>query len=394
MLFSKSTNKKIKGATIAQAIFLMLAPMLIGLFLSFQIQGVSCRSRVFSFVQIGDTQWANETQLESIVNFVVGNKTVLDIQYVVHMGDIVNDYDDETDWETKDIAFSQLTNFVPFGWLAGDQDGESQWYLGDNYYAFNVSNYPNMTSSYDQGRSTAQYFNFSSAEILFVNLEYFANVTALQWFESLYQHYDKAIVIFSTHSYLDFNGNYTKDTINPTYLDAYPRVKLVLCGHIPYALNQNVNGRHEIRFNYQRVPNYVPDLSDFIRVYTVFDDGTVDAWTYSQLRDQFLTDPANQFSFYLFSPPNPSPTPAEPTSNPSPTIPQPTTTPSPDPSPIVPEPTTTPFSNPFLNPLSTPDPTSISSSQPEPVLIITVAIFASAFTLTLCCLFYFKKRKS
>jgi hypothetical protein len=195
LLFSKSTRKKIKGATIAQAIFFMFAAMLIGLLLSFQIQDVYCRSRLFSFVQIGDTQWANEPQLQSIVDFVIGNKTVLDIQYVVHMGDIVNDYDNETDWETKNTAFSQLTNFVPFGWLAGDQEGESQWYLGDNYYAFNVSNYPNMTSSYDQGRSTAQYFNFSGTEILFVNLEYFANGTALQWFESLYQHYDEAIVI-------------------------------------------------------------------------------------------------------------------------------------------------------------------------------------------------------
>jgi hypothetical protein len=38
LLFSKSTRKKIKGATIAQAIFFMFAAMLIGLLLSFQIQ--------------------------------------------------------------------------------------------------------------------------------------------------------------------------------------------------------------------------------------------------------------------------------------------------------------------------------------------------------------------
>lgn len=342
--------------TVSSWLLLMLVIMLICFLLSFQVQKAECKSRLFSFVQVGDTQGANETQLQSIVNFVVGNKTVLNIQYVVHMGDIVEVYYNETDWDVKNVAFSQLTGVVPFGWLAGNHDGESQFYIGDDYYAFNVSNYPDMTSSYDQGRNTAQYFNFSGTEILFVNLDYFANETAFQWFVNLYQHYDKATVIFSTHSYLDLTGNYTGDTINATYLDAYPRVKLVLCGHFPYAINQQVNGRNEIRFDYQLVTGYVPDFSDFVRVYTVFDDGTVDAWTYSQLRDQFLTDSANQFSFSLFTPQTPTPLS---TTTPSPSSPSPSPNPSPTPTP-------TPTSTPAPTPTPTPTSTASSPSSPSP----------------------------
>jgi hypothetical protein len=325
-------------------------------------------------VQIGDTQGANETQLQSIIDFVIANKTALDIQYVVHMGDIVEVYYNETDWETQNAAFSQFTDVIPFGWLAGNHEGESQDYIGDNYYAFNTSNYPNMTSSYDQGRNTAQYFNYNGTQILFVNLEYFANQTALQWFENLYHHYDDATVIFSTHSYLDLTGNYTNDTINGTYLDGYPRVKLVLCGHLPYALNQQANGRTEIRFNYQVVPGYVPDRSDFMRIYTVYDDGTVDAWTYSKLRDQFLTDSSNQFSFNLFTPQCTTP---PPTTSPSPT---PTQTDMPTPSL-----SSTPPSSPTSMPTAPPTvshatvPSSTPAIQESPVTIVAlIAILAAS----------------
>jgi hypothetical protein len=330
-------------------LFFILSAMLVFSVFSVMVRDVKCRSRSFWFVEIGDTQAADETQLQSVVDFVVGNMTYFDIRYVVHMGDFVEVCGNETDWEMKSAAFSQLTGVVPFGWLVGDNDGESRGYLGANFYAFNVSNYPNMTSSYDQGRSTAQYLNFGGVEILFVNLEYFANDSALRWFENLYDNYDEATVIFSTHSYLDFFGNYTEDTLNSTYLDAFPRVKLVLCGHIVYALNREVNGRQEIRFDYQEVPGYVTDLSDFIRLYTVFDDGSVDALTYSQLRNLFLVDPSNQFSFTLFASPTPTPSPTtSPTSTPTPestTTPSPSTTPTPDstlspsssPTPAVPE---------------------------------------------------------
>ena len=333
---------------------LILVIMIVCSLLYVQVQEAECSSRLFSFVQIGDTQSANETQLQAIIDFVLENKGALDIRYVVHMGDIVEVYNNETNWKMSSAAFSQLTGFLPFGWLAGDNDGESSRYLGANYFAFNVSNYPEITSSYDQGRSTAQFFNFSGTEILFVNLEYFANETALQWFESLYLQYDKATVIFSTHSYLDFVGDYTEDTINSTYLDSYPRVKLVLCGHLVYSLHQEVNSRQEVLFNYQRVLDYFPDLSDFIRIYTVFNDGTVDASTYSKLRDTFLIDPANQFSFNLFTliatptpptttSPTPSPTPKLslfPYDSPSPTptlSPLEITTPTPAEIPDIPE---------------------------------------------------------
>jgi hypothetical protein len=338
-------------------------------------------------VQIGDTQGANETQLQSIVNLVVGNKTALGIQYVVHIGDIVEVYYNETDWEIKNAAFSQFTDVIPFGWLAGNHDGESKNYIGDNYYAFNASNYPNMTSSYDQGRSTAQYFNFSGTQILFVNLEYFANKTALQWWENLYQYYDKATVVFSTHSYLDLTGNYTNDTINSTYLDAYPRVKLVLCGHLPYALNQQVNGRNEIRFDYQLVPDYVPDLSDFVRIYTVFDDGTLDARTYSQLRDQFLKDSANQFSFNLFTPQTTTPLP---TATP-PATPIPTETPTPSLNSAPPNlPTSsTPTSAPTVSHITSPSPT--PTIQEFPLVIIALA---ALLVVSAAMLFSFRKSKN
>ena len=150
---------------------LLLVLFLVGSVLSPRVEVVEGRSRVFSFVQIGDTQFANKTQLQSVVDFIVSNKTVFGIEYVVHMGDIVEVHSNTTEWEIKNSSFSRLANVVPFGWLAGNHDGESQYYVGDDYFAFDVLSYPNMTASYDHGRSTVQHFDFGGLEVLFVNLD-------------------------------------------------------------------------------------------------------------------------------------------------------------------------------------------------------------------------------
>jgi hypothetical protein len=356
---------------------------LAGAVLSFRVENVEGRGRLFSFVQIGDTQLSNQTQLQSIVDFIVDNKTAFDIEYVVHMGDIVEVHDNKTDWELKDSAFSQLTDIVPFGWLTGNHDGDLQHYLGDDYYAFNVSNYPNMTSSFDRGRNTAHYFSFGGFEFLFVNLDYFANQSALLWFEDLYHYYDEAVVVFSTHSYLDFFGDYTQDTINATYLDAFPRVNLVLCGHIIYSFNQQVGGRQEVMFDYQGVAGFSLDLSDFIRVYSVYDDGSVDSITYSPLRNVFLTDSLNQFSFNLFAVPiqTPMPTPAV----------SPTQTPTPTPVPTVaPTPTSTP--EPSLTPTPSFTPKPESSPSQDFALEFYVIVAGVFFLAAGLVVFMIKKR--
>ena len=171
-------------------------------------------------------------------------------------------------------------------------------------------------------------------------------------------------------------------------MDAYPRVNLVLCGHIVYTFNQQKVGRQEIRFDYQRVPGYVPDLSDFIRIYSIYDDGSVDSITYSPLRDRFLTDSLNQFSFSLFTNPAQTPTP-------TPAIePSPVATPTPTPVPTV-VPTVAPSSTP--SPVPSPSSSFPPESKPllsqDTVLEFYIIVTAVLFLAIGLIVFMLKKRK-
>lgn len=158
---------------------------------------------IFSFIQITDTQYANLDQTNSITNFILTNKTQYKIEYVVHTGDIAEQWDNFSSWNIMNASFFQLNGKIMFGWLAGNHDYNNITdYEGANYFAFNPNNW-NLTSSLKEGKNTAQYLNVDGKQFLFVNIEFYASDDVWDWFKELYNRYYDATVILTTHSYLN-----------------------------------------------------------------------------------------------------------------------------------------------------------------------------------------------
>jgi hypothetical protein len=308
-------------------LFVLLIIVFIAIYLPTPAYSENQPKLLFSFIQVTDTQYANLDQTSSITDFVLANKTQYKIEYVVHTGDIAEGQFNSTSWNIMNTSFSLLNGHVAFGWLAGNHDYDNKTeYLGDDYFAFNPNNW-NLTSSLKEGRNTAQHLTFYGRNLLFVNIEFYASNDVWQWFEELYNRYYDSTVILTTHSYLNpEQGTYANDTINPTVFSEFPRVKLVLCGHRNFAYNQQIENREEIAFDRQYRNNFA-DESDYFRIYSIYSEGTVNVLTYSNLRDSFLTDPSNNFSFRLFESPaastnptaaiTPTPTPANPQDSPA-----------------------------------------------------------------------------
>ena len=82
-------------------------------------------SRDFTVIVLPDTQkysalypeiFAGQTQ------WIVENKVKENIVFISHLGDIVDGWDDDQQWQNADQALSLLDGQVPYGFLAGNHD--------------------------------------------------------------------------------------------------------------------------------------------------------------------------------------------------------------------------------------------------------------------------------
>jgi predicted phosphodiesterase len=79
----------------------------------------------FSLILLPDTQHYTSSYPEMIykqMDWIKENKTPLNIQYVVHLGDITNN-NKENAWEVADKSFKILENAgIPYSIVYGDND--------------------------------------------------------------------------------------------------------------------------------------------------------------------------------------------------------------------------------------------------------------------------------
>src|ERR1035437_2744479 len=88
----------------------------------------------FSVVLLPDTQHYSSSYPEIFykqMDWIVENKNPLNIQYVIHLGDITNN-NKEYAWEVADRSFKILeNNGIPYSIVYGDNDMKNP---GKNYY--------------------------------------------------------------------------------------------------------------------------------------------------------------------------------------------------------------------------------------------------------------------
>lgn len=287
----------------------------------------------FSIVQITDTQFLSESYpnlFNSLTSWIVNVSSALNVQMVVHTGDIVNNPANTSEWANANAAMLQLSNNgVPYCWCAGNHDfiGEQQptgnpdgvW-LGGAYSAFNVTamqTEPYWVASIYNGSSTAVQFSYGGYRFMVINIAYDANQTTLTWMQTLLKCNPADNVIVATHNFLNGLGTYgyTPSAADVAWatnfesvLDDYPNIFMVLCGHDiseGTATSRVVNGRTEIFFNRQQIDNAQGGACARIYTFNMTNptQPTVNVYTYQTYTNgsggtpMYLTDPQDQFSF-------------------------------------------------------------------------------------------------
>ncbi|SMG11493.1 S-layer homology domain-containing protein [Paenibacillus aquistagni] len=195
----------------------------------------------FSFIWMSDTQYYSESYpdiYDKNVKWIVDQQEAMDIRYVIHTGDIVDDADQDYQWVNANRSMSVLDNSsIPYGVLAGNHDVAHQ--TGDYHYYWQhygedrFKHQPTYGGSYQNNRGHYDLVSAGGVDFIIVYMGWNIGDQEIQWIDDvLKQHPDrKAILAF--HEYLLVSGNRAPiaDQIYEQVVIPNKNVIAVLSGH-------------------------------------------------------------------------------------------------------------------------------------------------------------------
>jgi len=257
----------------------------------------------FTIVVLPDTQKYSQSYPDIFTaqtQWIADNVDALNTVFVTHEGDIVQTWDNTTEWERADTSMSLLDGVVPYGVLPGNHDQpttyynqyfpyaryESQPWYGGHYGNTNDNNY--------------QLFSAGGDDYVILHIEYAPSSEVITWADSVLETYVDRKAIITTHSYLDVDGSRTTtgNTIWNDLVVPNDNVYFVLCGHMhdEYTRTDVVNGRevHQLLADYQ---GYTNGGNGWLRTMRFAPgEDTVYVETYSPWLDQYETDTDSRFT--------------------------------------------------------------------------------------------------
>ncbi len=219
--------------------------------------------RKFTIILLPDTQAYAESRpdiLQDQIDWILDQAGPRNIVFVLQAGDLVEHFDNNSEWQIVDSAFRQLEGRVPFSVLPGNHDMSPErdasfydrifppsrfegygWYGGSYPPETNDNSYQIFSAGgYDLGP-----FALAADRFLVLSLQFCPTADVVTWAkEVLARHADRHAIIV-THAYLNVHGGRqihapsggcTAATENTRYLFdeliyPNPNVFLVLSGH-------------------------------------------------------------------------------------------------------------------------------------------------------------------
>ncbi|MCB1218189.1 metallophosphoesterase [bacterium] len=266
--------------------------------------------------------------------WIVNNAERLDIRYVLHEGDIVNN-NTAAEWFNAREAHRLLDGRVPYIMAPGNHDygpsgdASTRDTLFNDYFEFELAAaLPGFGGAYEQGRLDNTWHSFSAAgtDWLILALEWAPRDEVVDWACQVLEAHPAHRGMLVTHSFM-YNDDTRTDHTKPAGTENYnPHdyrtpgsindgqqlwdklvrshdVPLVLSGHIlgdgsGYRVDLNDAGTpvHQMLANYQ-----MRELGGecYLRLLEFRPDGSVQVRSYSPLYDSYLLTPDQQFSLEL-----------------------------------------------------------------------------------------------
>ena len=199
----------------------------------------------FCFAWETDTQYYAEEWQHHFINmnnWIVNNKDTMNIKYVIHTGDIVDDVDMIYQWENADEAMKIFDDAkMAYGVLGGNHDTAAGIAEYDNYYTYfgeeRFENQPTYGGSYKNNRGHYDLISENGQDFVIVYMSWNIYQEEIDWMNAVLEKYSdrKAILCFhtytnvktSTDTYLDYYGELIKKYV----VAKNPNVFAVLNGH-------------------------------------------------------------------------------------------------------------------------------------------------------------------
>jgi predicted MPP superfamily phosphohydrolase len=195
----------------------------------------------YTFIWLSDTQYYAENYphvLEKQVNWIVSEKDKLNIQYVIHTGDLINKANKRIQWERADRLMGVLDNqLIPYGVLAGNHDlvkgknGYSEFtkYFDDTRFKEN----PWYGETYQNNKGHYDVISAEGDDYIIVYLGWGINQPDIDWINDvLKQNSDRrAILAFHDYLYTDGERSPIGQKLFEQVVKKNKNVELVLSGH-------------------------------------------------------------------------------------------------------------------------------------------------------------------
>ncbi|MBQ7345247.1 MAG: metallophosphoesterase, partial [Oscillospiraceae bacterium] len=208
----------------------------------------------FSFAWISDTQiyvQRYQNQFIKMNNWIVDSAAALKIKYVIHTGDIVDDWDAMYQWENADTAMKIFDDAgMPYGVLGGNHDVASGYADTETYLKYfgedRVKDQPTFGGSYKNNLGHYDLVSENGQDFIIVYMSWNIYQEEIDWMNEVLAKYADRKAILCFHGYthvresvdglLDYWGVMVRDQV----VAKNPNVFAVLNGHYSGATYQTV----------------------------------------------------------------------------------------------------------------------------------------------------------
>ena len=239
----------------------------------------------FTFAVESDTQYYNEDRSNQgggdpnpigkyqyqldIHDWLLANRSRMNIQYLFHDGDIIDDVDLGGEWDNADKAYAYLDRAgFPYGVLAGNHDvGHLRGDYTEYWKYFGASRYENNPwygGSYQNNRAHYDLITVDGIDFLRMYVGWGVGDEEIEWMNEVLAKYPERVAILNFHEYLLATGGLGEEPkrVYDEVISVNPNVRMVLSGHyhnaktVTYDFDDNKDGQtdrkvYAMLFDYQ-----------------------------------------------------------------------------------------------------------------------------------------------
>ncbi len=272
---------------------------------------------VFSFAAMPDTQQevlsTKDTRFANRTNWLVQQRTALDLRWVAHSGDVHNwDTPAHDQYEVSSKAMKVLEDAnIPYTLTIGNHDTMATGTGGgardatktrilqrdtttfNTYY--NASRYGVVSGAFEANKVDNIYatYNAGGLKWMVLVLELWPRQTVVDWAKTVVASHPDHNVIVATHDFISEGGieqgagygELTPQQVFDQMVSVYPNVKMTISGHTGYASNRVLTGKNGNKI-YSFLQTFHSNTTNPVRLFTIDTQAdTIKTWIYAPYTD-------------------------------------------------------------------------------------------------------------